>query len=56
MNQFSDMTQEEFKAQSLGGYKRMPQPEGAAKKSVKVNAQVMPINLLLKQYLLKCGE
>ncbi len=56
MNQFSDMTQEEFKAQSLGGYKRMPQPEGAAKKSVKVNAQVMPVNLLLKQYLLNSGE
>lgn len=42
INQFSDMTQEEFKAQSLGGYKRLPQPEGAAKKSVKVNAQDLP--------------
>ena len=46
INQFSDMTQEEFKTQSLGGYKRLPQPEGAAKKSVKVNVQVMPIDLL----------
>ena len=57
INQFSDMTQEEFKTQSLGGYKRLPQPEGAAKKSVKVNVQVMPIDLLsYYPYLKRTGS
>lgn len=42
INQFSDMTQEEFTAQSLGGYKRMPQPKSPALKAAKINVQDLP--------------
>jgi len=43
INQFSDMTQEEFSAHSLGGYKRMPQPEkNILKAAKKINLKDLP--------------